>query len=262
VAEKIGALLMVKPAKVDEGYLLDQSLEMCGEQAVWDTLRDAGAANSSIEKYRSVAAESRSHRKGAHLQRPAVATMSYEQLKALPAKSLYLLRKWGERASEEELERAAKGLLAARDSKQQLDHLHIFARRRFPRDVQVLVDLIGVEQDRVGRAALKALANLTHPAVRTLALQLRAVSLMAQNYQDGDHGIVLRWFQAAEDRETLHSMGMDLFDFLERHRDDSTAVLMLRSLYETGPCSECRERAVKGLMERGALTPELRAECA
>jgi hypothetical protein len=30
VAEKIGALLAVKPGEVDQGYLLSQSLEICG----------------------------------------------------------------------------------------------------------------------------------------------------------------------------------------------------------------------------------------
>ncbi|HEX4594880.1 MAG TPA: hypothetical protein VH157_11425, partial [Bryobacteraceae bacterium] len=35
VAEKMGALLMEKSEEVDEGYLLSQSLEICGEQATW-----------------------------------------------------------------------------------------------------------------------------------------------------------------------------------------------------------------------------------
>jgi hypothetical protein len=36
---------------------------------------------------------------------------------------------------------------------------------------------------------------------------------------------------------------------------------MLLALYEKGPCSFCRKTAVWRLMERGALTGELRAEC-
>jgi hypothetical protein len=32
-------------------------------------------------------------------------------------------------------------------------------------------------------------------------------------------------------------------------------------LYERGPCSFCRERTVHRLIERGALTEELRLEC-
>ena len=95
----------------------------------------------------------------------------------------------------------------------------------------------------MGWAAVQALARVTHPAVRALALRLvgtrarwrqRAINLMAQNYEDGDHRIVLRWFQEEEERNALHSMGMDLIGFWERHPDAQTAVLMLRSLLHRG----------------------------
>jgi hypothetical protein len=33
-------------------------------------------------------------------------------------------------------------------------------------------------------------------------------------------------------------------------------------MYEKGPCSECRRRAVKRLVELDASTEQLRAECA
>ena len=114
----------------------------------------------------------------------------------LPANKPYLLSKWGERASDQESELAAKALLAAKNSKQQFALLRIFARRRFPLDVQTLLELVDVEQDRVGWAAVQALARVTHPAVRALALRLvgtrarwrqRAINLMAQNYEDGGH---------------------------------------------------------------------------
>ncbi|MBZ5727894.1 MAG: hypothetical protein LAP87_23235 [Acidobacteriia bacterium] len=272
VAEKIGALLMVKPEEVDEGYLLSQSLEICGEQSTWDALRDAGATNSAIEKYRLFAADSSRHPTGAPYRPPEVPSLKYQQLlNDLPTNKPYLLWKWGERASDEELELAAKGLLAAKDSKHQLAHLRIFARRRFPLDVNALLALAEIEQDRVGFAAVKALTNVSHPAVRALAFRMNdtrarwrgsAVDLVAQNYEDGDHRIILRWFQEEEDRETLHSLGMDLIDFWERHPDEETEVPMMRSLYEKGPCSVCRKRAVTRLSERGALTDQLRAECA
>jgi len=129
---------------------------------------------------------------------------------------------------------------------------------------------VGVEQDRVGWAAVKALANVGDPAVRDLAFRLvegrakwrgEAIALLARSYEEGDHKIILGWFQEEEDPEALHSMGMELIDFWEAHPDDSTQVSMLRSLYERGPCSFCREGAVNRLLERGALPDELRAEC-
>src|SRR2546423_339954 len=94
VAEKMGALLMVKPKEVDIGYLLSQSLEICGEQSTWDALRKAGATNSYIEKYRLVAAEASHGRTGEPSRPPPIASLRYEQLlNELPA-TKHLLAKY------------------------------------------------------------------------------------------------------------------------------------------------------------------------
>jgi len=271
VAEKIGALLMVRPEEVDEGYLLSQSLEICGEQATWDALRDAGAGNSATETYRLAAAKT--HSPGSEQShRTKITSLRYEQLfHEVPANKPFLLLRWGELANDEELELAAKRLLGAKDSKQQLAHLRIFARRRFPLDPHALVALADVEVDGVGFAAVKALSHVEHPAVRALAFQLidtrarwrgGAIDLLAHNFQDGDHRIVLRWFQEEEDREALHSLSIDVIDFWKRHPHEETLIPMMLALYEKGPCSFCRESAVRRLLERGGLSKILRAECA
>jgi asparagine synthetase A len=111
----------------------------------------------------------------------------------------------------------------------------------------------------VGLAALRALSQITHPAVRQLTFRLvdtqakwrrQAVELLARNFSPGDHVIALRWFETEKDLETLHSLGMDLKDLWERHPDEETEVPMLLALYERGPCSFCRERPVRRLIER------------
>lgn len=272
VAEKIGALLQEKPDEVDHGYLLSRSLDTLGEQPTWDALRKAGATNLSIENYLRVSEKSSRRPTGASSQQPDISSLTYEQLfREWPGNKPYLLWKWGEQASDQELELAAKGLIAAKDSKHQLAHLRIFARRPFPLDVSPLVALVDVEEDRVGFAAMKALTHVVHPVVRALAFRLidsrapcrgEAIDLLMKNYEPGDHRIVLRWFQEEEDREARHSLGMGLINFWKQHPDQGTEVEMLRSLYEKGPCSVCRERAIKRLLELAALPAELRAECA
>jgi hypothetical protein len=166
-----------------------------------------------------------------------ITSLSYDQLfVGLPANKPYLLWKWGERASEPELELAAQGLLAAKDSKAQLAHLRIFARRPFPLDVRALLPLAEIEQDRVGLVAIRALAQVEHPAVRDLACRLMdtqarwrgdVIELLSRNYESGDHITVLRWFDSEEDLKSLHSMGMDLIDFWKEHPDDETEIPML-----------------------------------
>jgi hypothetical protein len=78
-AEKMGALL-VRPKEVDQGYLLSRSLEICGEQATWDALREAGATNPRIEKYRSTAWKSSHVRPRTPNQPSEITSLTYEQL--------------------------------------------------------------------------------------------------------------------------------------------------------------------------------------
>ncbi len=271
VADKIGGLLITKPEEVDGGFLMSVSLDTCGEKPTLDALQEAGRTNPRIEKYRLVAEVGRT-RTGDGRRAPEVASLTYEQLfNTVPMNAPYLFSKWGEHASDEQLKLAANGLIAAKDSKSQWAHLRIFARRPFPLDVHAVLALVEIEQDRVGFAAVQGLAHVVHAEVRALALRLietqarlrgEAIALIAENYEPGDHRTVLRWFQDTEDRETRHSFGMDLTKFWKRHPDEETEKLMLLSLYEKGPCSFCRERAVERLLERQCLPDELRAECA
>jgi len=166
---------------------------------------------------------------------------------------------------------AARGLIAALDPKEQLRHLRLFNRRRFPLSPDVLIALSGVEAERIGFSAVQALSHITHPDVRDLAFQLvksdvwwrgESIALLNNNFKPGDHEIVRGWFEAEQDRRAQHTLGMDMKEFWKNHPDQTTEVPMLQSLYEKGQCSECRERAVERLIELDALTDQIRAECA
>jgi hypothetical protein len=138
-------------------------------------------------------------------------------------------------------------------------------------DIQTLLKLVDVDQERVGFAAIEALKQIKHPKVRRLAFRLvdtratwrgQAIDLLAANFQSGDHAVVLGWFKAEQDSDARHSLGLDITDFWERHPHEESEVPMLLALYELGPCSFCREGAVRRLIERNALTEEMRTECA
>jgi hypothetical protein len=272
VADKIGGLLRTRPDKVDIGWVICRSIEAFREQATWDALRDAGRTNPNIDEYRQAAEESHQH--GTRSDAEEFLSLSYEQLlKKIPANQFYSLRKWGEAANDQELELAARGLIAAKDAGQQTWHLLIFSRRRFPLPPDTLIALAeteDAEDSRVGLRAVQALRHVSHPVVRELAFRLvrsgarwrgEAVDLLNSNFKFGDHKTVLGWFETEKDLEVRHSFGMDLREFWEQHPDADTEIGMLLSLYEMGPCSACRERAVKRLIELGALPEQLRKEC-
>ena len=235
-AEKMGALLMVKPEGVDVGWLLGHSIDEFGKQETWDALTKAAAQNPRIEAYR-LEAKAREDRR---LGKPrASIDITYEQLKPNLREMVFTwITSWGERASDVEIERAAHGLMATRDPKDQLAHLRIFARRRFPLDIQILLSLVEVDQERVGFAAIKALSQITHPAIRDLAFRLvdthakwrgEAIDLLVRNFYSGDHAVALGWFEAEQDLEVKHSMGMDLTDFWKEHPNEESEVPMLRT---------------------------------
>ena len=271
VAEKMGALLMTKPKRVDIGYLLMVSIDECGEQDTRDALRKAGEQNPQIETYR-LAAEA-SERKGQSQSGKApIWSQSFEQIKSrLSEINISQLRLWGERACDEDIELAAHSLTVAQDAKAQAAHLHIFGRKKFPLNPSFLLSKVEIEEERIGFAAVSALTHVTHPAVRKLAfrlvetrseLRLEAIDLLARNYQPSDRKTMLRWFEEEQEPQILHSYAMDMEDFWKAHPDEESEAPMLLALYQKGPCSFCREGVVRRLIELQAFTEELKAECA
>ncbi len=270
--EKLGALATAEGGDLDLSYLFSKSIELCGEQETLAVLRAAGQQKPQVEAFRLSAEAERQRWAARDAERGRINALSYDQLRReLPAMKLYRLWAWGERAGDEDIERAAQGLVAAREPGDQLAHLRIFTRRRFPIDHSVLLQLAASDENRIASAAAKALAHIAHPSVRELAMRLvrdrlpgrrEAIALLDGNFEPGDQEMVLDWFQAEDDPEVVHSMGMDLRDLWDHHPDDDTTVRMLCALYENGPCSFCREGAVKRLIEHGALSDQMREECA
>jgi hypothetical protein len=272
IAEKMGAVLFAKPGEADIGWVVTRSADVFGEQTTWDALRDAGRENPNIEAYRQACEASRTASPSDDPSRFDIANMPYaELLDRVPPNKPYLLWKWGEQASDQELELAARGLIATKDPKGQLRHARIFTRRRFPLAPDVLIALAHIEEERLGMFAVKALAHIAAPSVREFAFRFvksdywwrgESIALLNNNFKPGDHEIVLSWFDAEVESEARHALGMDMEEFWEQHPDEATEVRMLISLYEKGPCSHCRYNAIRDLIELGALTEQMRAECA
>lgn len=271
-AEKIGEMLESNSPDADIGWLHFRSTEILGEQATDEALRDAAQSNPAIERYRSLELRNRVTRESA--PRAELPALSYEQLmEDTPPHKPYVFRTWGKRAQDEELLKAAHGLVAAIDPLQQRLHLHIFAGRTFPLDARHLLRLIEIDEERVGPAAMRALEAIERrePRLRELAIRLvetrassreSAVRIIGNNFEPGDHELILHWFAREDDADVKHNFGTDMFGFWDRHPDAESEGRAWRAIYETGPCSSCRERAVKGMIRVGTLTKELREECA
>jgi hypothetical protein len=121
-------------------------------------------------------------------------------------------------------------------------------------------------------AASHALSQISDPRVRVLGLEIlgdpdrygarksAGAKLLEANYQAGDEAILIDFLRSECDEDARHWIGMSAEDIAEAHLSaDSVAVL--GALYEHGPCSFCRWRAVSELRKREQLPAWMLEEC-
>ncbi len=92
-----------------------------------------------------------------------------------------------------------------------------------------------------------------------------ALQMLRKNYRTEDAVLILRHLPGGESSSDEaswrnHCVASVLLELAENNADVSLAPC-LRWLYEKGPCSICRTRAVKCLVEWDELPEELRREC-
>ena len=111
------------------------------------------------------------------------------------------------------------------------------------------------------RQALIALAHVSHSDVRALALRRTSVALLTKNHQPGDHALILRWLAEADGEDAIHDIAQDSLEFWKAHPDPPTAPDLLIQIYERNPCQQCRETAVRDMLELGCLPDRIAEEC-
>jgi hypothetical protein len=187
----------------------------------------------------------------------------------------YTLMSWGRRAAEGDLQQAAQDFLSVADADSLYAYTAIFMRRAFPLDADFTLEhspLLALarspDAEQAWRAT-RALGNITHPAVRSLGLELLSDSqradegtgLLVNNFQEDDYTLFETVLIRLDlQRTTCHSIGLDLVKLVEAHLT-LQAVPSLLLLYENGPCSSCRYRCVGLLLQLDALPDSIRTEC-
>ena len=175
VASKIGEMFMSQPdATMWAGgeWPYSEAIEICGEEQTKTALRESSTTNPAIDTYRlqieKYAVDGINNRG----RMEEIRALSYEQLRPHLPGSRASLHIWGKHASKDELEHAARGLLAAQTPEEQFQHLQIFRWRLFPLDPSRLIELSLSEDEKMGCAAADAITQITYPAIRETALRL------------------------------------------------------------------------------------------
>ncbi len=251
----------------EDDWLLRMTFEKCGEADTRKAFHEAASLNPRIGTYQSAIERTRQLRDGQEAYRSDPEGMTYEEIRLLIQErgegARVNLPKWGVHAAEVDLQRAAADLIAEREPRQLRAYLKIFWRRAFPGDHRVLLRLISshAPNTRIPNFATRALSNLTHSDIRTLAFDKVNIELLANNFEEGDHAIIESWCDAEKDEASLHGLVFEILDFYRKIPNDDAERKLLRILYERDPCANCRENFVERLIVLNGLADSIREEC-
>ena len=184
-----------------------------------------------------------------------------------------VVSQWMRDASDEEFRNAATDLPSESDPERLKALLFGFGRRPrerrpYPLHPQVLIDLVGGENEIISIRALSALEQVTHDEVRALFFRLkddadwsdRALWLLRHNYQPGDDELIIGLLERETDADKLHTMCIAVRNVIEDNCA-SEGLRLLLLVYEKGPCSCCRHGCVELLRDRNAVPDWMAEEC-
>ena len=178
------------------------------------------------------------------------------------------LQRWAATATPEQINVAADDLLWETDAEKLWGFLRAFNRRPFPGSPERLLELAADERPRIRGAAVVALSNVSHPQVRRRALALLhsadrfadGARLLVSNYEPGDFHLLEDLLRRPIPEDICHDLGFSIENILGRQlTPEAEGSLLL--LYENNPCSSCRERFVRFLIDLNRMPGWMREEC-
>lgn len=273
VVEQLGAALLravnFAGSWLPEHLLDDLEAAFADQPAV---LQDGGVAAFRAAVRGSTSRQSgREERETRRRQlRDTLASLSYKEVceAATNVLSMKSLERWGQQAPEHELRRAADDLLAVTDFRLLQRLLFIFAEREFPGGFEPLLPLLDHSESRVVFRAAHALARFRHPELRARALALLAdpdsfelgLILLVGNHEPADYALLTTLAHEQTDDDALHALVWRVHELLVRAPAPEAKELLL-TLYERGPCAQCRLKVATHLVALGALPAHLTEEC-
>lgn len=184
------------------------------------------------------------------------------------ARRPYWFRSWGRYADESDLPAVLERLWAEREPRIMVNLLNVFSDRPLPKFDARLIDFCRHGDRELRRRAFAALKPNAHPLVRELALSeldrgicdAAAVSLFINNFRQQDEQLILDAIEPPADIDELHWLLMDIVKLLEQNPKADCSRLGVIA-FAMNPCEECRVRAARQLLNRGAAPAWLIDEC-
>jgi len=271
VANAIGESILPDEVFWEDESLLEDVEKRFGIEAVSKAAAQASKTNPRAESFVDAVLKKRlgKNERSQHT-RPDPTGLSYVELKPQIFKFSYkALVQWGKETDETELNQAAVDLLRETDERWLRSALLLFYERPFPLDCERLIALTGHDEYTLSKRAFMVLGNVRDARIREFALKIMksnepkgdAVGLLVKNFQEGDHALVEAFLPRLLDENERHVAGSDIQEFYAAHPNPESEVRALLTLYEYGPCTNCRKDFVKRLMELNALPDWVSKEC-
>lgn len=261
----------------DDGEILDYAYEKLGKVQVTDYLQTASTTDSYIKRYLEQV-------KNHNTKKPSFSKESYiEKLRKKYSLERVLSNvenkkynfphtyiAFAKYAVEAELNLVFEKFLHETRKEQIVRYLWIFIKREVPRLDDKLFQLAMSEDKDIRTAAVETLKFCQNSSIRNLAIDLSknqddefaicSVGLFIKNYQSGDNRFIESILIRINDEDTKHFVCMDLIKIFERHAVDELLTSLLWA-YENTPCTYCREKIVKALINSSLIPQRLVDEC-
>jgi len=186
-------------------------------------------------------------------------------------KSIY--RRFGRYAEPNDLEVIFAELLKAKEDGVRKRLLWVFWAIPLPAIHECFFEWADSEDEELRASILSAFANFKNDKVHEFARKrVREGKIMGwgnhfvldifeKNFENDDANLISDAILTSKPaKDDIHRFGLSIADIAKENKT-SELKDMLIWVYENTPCSNCRERAAKGLNEIGALSQEMIDEC-
>jgi hypothetical protein len=240
---------------VDEYYIrcCDEPLEVA--QAILQTEAESDEDIKRFLAYVNQASSSRMLTSTPSPMQDFSAKQILEHLQSNPTDPCHWLRSWGKNAKEVERNQIFTALLLSNKPEQVIRLFKCFARISIPCFDDRLLKWAIHPDEKLQWAAVKALQQLTHLKLRSTAIHLidngklaHGISLLINNFQPGDFAMIAGYLDVIADEDEIHRIIGQILDLYDGH-PSFESINCLFFVYEHSPCSLCRFRAFKALLE-------------
>jgi hypothetical protein len=271
VARRLGQWLRTDPGFWVDDYPSEQFDSLTGIEGGLAALEREAAFDSDIANYLACMRKTRQGRSASPDRFDTTAYTGAEivaHISKNPADQCHWFRRWGAKAASGHLDTVFAALMASEEPEHVKRLLGCFAKKGVPRFDSRLLPWIAHPDEQIRWAAVKAVAPLTHGELRQAAMRLltagdlaNGVTLLVNNFEASDFAMCAEYLAPLHDADQAHRLVGELLDLCEAHPDSGASHCLLY-VYELSPCSICRKRALKALIDTNAAPAWVLTEAA